>query len=209
MYTMTYDSLLTDVRAYLERGFTSASDPQVFAQLPNLVTLAERTVARELKILGFVEAVSTTINANVPILTKPDRWRDTISMRISTGLLQSRSYEYCRNYCPDETETGVPEFYADYDYEHWLFVPTPATDTTLEILYYEQPPFLDASNQTNWLTDYAPDVLLYATLLQAMPFLKDDERIPTWKTMYQEAVAKLGGEDLKRIADRTSSRTET
>lgn len=209
MYTMTYDSLLTDVRAYLERGFTSASDPQVFAQLPNLVTLAERTVARELKILGFVQAVSTTLAANVPVLTKPDRWRDTISMRISTGMLQPRSYEYCRNYCPDETETDTPEFYADYDYDHWLFVPTPAVDTTVEILYYEQPPFLDDSNQTNWLTDYAPDVLLYATLLQAMPFLKDDERIPTWKTMYQEAVAKLGGEDLKRIADRTSGRTET
>ncbi len=209
MYTMTYASLLTDVRAYLERGFTAVSDPQVYAQLPNLVTLAERTIARELKVLGFVEAVSTTLPATVPILAKPDRWRDTISMRIASGPLFARSYEYCRSYCPDETVTGTPEFYADYDYSNWLFAPAPTADTTLEILYYGQPAFLGDSNQTNWLTEYAPDMLLYATLLQAMPFLKNDERIPTWQAMYQQAAGALSGEDMKRIADRTSARTET
>lgn len=209
MYTMTYASLLEDLRAYIERGFTADSDPQVFDQLPKLVTFGERKAARDMKVLGFIEPVSTTLPANTPVLTKPDRWRDTVSMRISSGVIFGRSYEYCRNYWPDETETGTVEFYADYDYEHWLFVPTPAVDTTIEILYYQQPPFLGDSNQTNWLTDYAPDVLLYATLLQTMPFLKNDERIGTWQTMYQQAIGALSNEDMQRINDRAAMRTET
>ena len=51
---MTYDSLLVDIRRYLERGFTQASDQIVFDQLPRLITLAERRIARELKIEGFI-----------------------------------------------------------------------------------------------------------------------------------------------------------
>jgi len=83
-----------------------------------------------------------------------------------------------------------------------------ATDT-LEILYYEQPRFLDNETQTNWLTEYAPDLLLYATLLEATPFLKNDERMQMWQATYDRAAQSLSGEDLKRILDRTSTRSES
>jgi hypothetical protein len=78
----------------------------------------------------------------------------------------------------------------------------------LEVLYYEQPQLLGEDTQTNWLTEYAPDVLLYAALLEASPFLKKDERIQTWQAMYDRAAQALSGEDLKRIMDRAASRTE-
>ena len=120
----------------------------------------------------------------------------------------ARSYEYCRSYWPDEAETGSPQFYADYDYNHWLITPTPAADSNLEVVYYEQPRFLGEDFQTNWLTEYAPDLLLYATLLEATPFLKKDERIGTWQQMYDRAAQALNGEDLKRIMDRSAQRTE-
>ena len=55
---MTYNSLLNDMRAYLERGATLATDPTVYEQLPQLINLAERRLARELKIQGTVTVVS-------------------------------------------------------------------------------------------------------------------------------------------------------
>jgi hypothetical protein len=207
-YIMTYDSLLVDVRRYLERGFTEQSDQIVYDQLPRLVTLGERRIARELKIEGFIRAVTTPLQAGVPVYMKPDRWRDTVSMSVDNKPIFARSYEYCRNYWPDEAETATPGYYADYDYQHWLLVPTPATAQTLEILYYEQPRFLGPEFQTNWLTEYAPDTLLYATLLEATPFLKNDERIQTWQGMYDRAAQALNGEDLKRILDRSANRSE-
>ena len=207
-YVMTYSSLLVDLRRYLERGFTEQSDPIVFEQLPRLVALAERRIATELKLQGFIRAMNVTLPAGVAVLLKPDRWRDTISITANGTPIFTRSYDYLRNYWPDESELGVVEFYADYDYQHWLFAGTPVANTALEILYYELPQPIDDENQQNWLTNFAPNLLLYACLLEATPFLKNDERIQTWQTMYDRAAQSMSGQDIQRIIDRTAVRTD-
>ena len=206
--SVTYTSLLSDLRRYLERGFTQESDPYVYEQLPRLITLAERRIARELKVEGFIVPVTTTLQAGVSVYAKPDRWRDTVSMRIESNAIQARSYEYIRNYWPNDAQTGTPQFYADYDYQHWLIAPAPAVDTSIEILYYEQPRFLGDETQTNFITEYAPDMLLYGSLLEAAPYLKNDQRLQIWQSLYDRAAQALSGEDLKRIIDRTAIRNE-
>ena len=211
-YAMTYNSLLVDLRRYLERGFTLADDPYVYEQLPRLINMAERRIARDLKIQGFIVAVTTPLSVGVSTYAKPNRWRDTISMTTKSNNtltpIFTRSYEYCRGYWPDDTQTAPPEFYADYDYTHWLIVPTPNATYDLEILYYELPVLLDDLQQTNWLTDYAPNLLLFAALLEATPFLKNDDRINTWQSFYQSAANALNTEDLKKIVDRDAVRTD-
>jgi len=56
--------------------------------------------------------------------------------------------------------------------------------------------------QTNWFTIYAPQALLYGSLMQAMPFLKNDERMPMWQQNYDLIMQTLMAEDKLRIADR-------
>lgn len=213
--TMTFTSLKEDVRRYLERGATLATDPTVYEQIPRLINLAERRIARELKIQGFINVVTGTLNIGQSVYSKPDRWRDTVSMNIGTGVQSNdrkivfgRSYEYIRSYWPNSGSTGTPRFYADYDYSHWLIAPTPDAEYPFEILYYELPPLLDDSVQTNWITEYAPQLILYATLVEATPFLKNDERIQVWQDMYDRAAAMLNGEDLAKILDRSAVRKE-
>lgn len=210
---MTYTSLKSDVRNYLERG--SVTDPIVFEQIPRLITLGERRIARELKIQGFQTVVVTNMQANLAVYAKPDRWRDTISINIGTGAGNNtrtpvfpRSYEYIRNYWPNESTTATPQFYADYDYRHWLFGPTPDAAYPMEILYYELPPLLDDATETNWLTEFAPNVLLYAALVEATPFVKDDQRVQLWQGYYDRSISALNGEDLQKILDRASVRNE-
>lgn len=213
--TTTFATLQDDVRRYLERGSSAGNDPTVYEQIPRLINLAERRIARELKIQGFIATVTTTLVNGQSVYDKPDRWRDTVSINVGTGAsnttrktLFPRGYEYVRGYWPNEASTGEPVFYCDYDYKHWLLAPTPDAAYPAEIQYYEQPVLLDDANQTNWLTDYAPQVLLYATLLEATPFLRADERIPVWQTMYDRAAQMLNGEDLAKILDRASVRME-
>ena len=67
---------------------------------------------------------------------------------------------------------------------------------------------VDEGVQTNWITEYAPQLLLYGTLVEATPFLKNDERIPVWQSMYDRAAAMLNGEDLAKILDRSAVRKE-
>ncbi len=211
----TYETLKQDVRRYLERGSTLASDAVVFEQIPRLINLAERRIALELKIQGFINVVTGTLSQGVSVYQKPDRWRDTISMNFGTGAsnntrkpLFTRDYEYLRSYWPDSTAQDEPEFYGDYDYSHWLVAPTPDADYPYEVLYYQLLPLLDDETQSNWLTEYAPQALLYATLLEATPFLKNDERIPVWQQMYDRAAGALNGEDIAKILDRAAARTE-
>lgn len=212
---MTFTTLQQDIRRYLERGATLASDAVVYEQIPRLINLAERRIARELKVQGFINVVTGTMNIGLSVYDKPDRWRDTISINIGTGagnntrtFLFTRSYEYMRSYWPDSTQTGTPQFYGDYDYDHWLVAPTPDAEYPFEILYYELPPLLSTEVQSNWITEYAPELLLYASLLEATPFLKNDERIQVWQGMYDRAAAMLNGEDLKKILDRSTVRKE-
>jgi hypothetical protein len=212
---MTFTSLQNDVRSYLERGASSVTDPLVFAQIPSLINFAERRISRDLKIQGFQVAVVTNLQAGVAVIAKPDRWRDTISMNIGTGTgyntrvqIFGRAYEYVRSYWPNDTQVAQPVFYADYNYTNWIVAPTPDVAYPIEILYYELPVLLDENTQTNWLTQYAPNLLLYATLLEATPFLKNDERIPVWQSMYASAAQALQGEDMSKVLDRGAVRNE-
>lgn len=211
--SMTFNSLVADMQGYLERG--TALDVQVANQIPRLINLAERSIAQTLKIQGFINNVISTLVAGVSVYAKPNGWRETISMNFGTGTLQNkrlpifpRSYEYCRQYTPDSNITGLPRFYADYNYNWWLFAPTPNINYPWEVNYYQLPPLLDNGNQTNWLTDFAPNLLLYRALLEATPYLKNDERIPTWQTLYQEQLTTIDRQDLERVADRQAVRSK-
>ncbi len=208
--SMTFNSLTADLQAYLERG--TSVDPTVFDQLPSLINLAERQLANSLKILGFVKNVTDTLSIGQSVIPKPNRWRDTISINFGVGTTQirtqlfARSYEYMRSYWPDEDLQAQPKFYGDYDYFNWLIAPSADFAYPFEVNYWELPPLLDDTNQTNWTTDFAPNALLHGALLQATPFLKDDERIPVWQTTYDRDIGILEAQDMRRIIDRNVTR---
>lgn len=198
---MTYDSLVADIESYLER-----TDAATVDKIPTFIMLAEQQIATQIKFLGNLTVNNSTMVTGNPVIAKPARWHKSVSLNVTVGGVRQavllRKYEYIREYWPDATLTGVPQFYCDYDYEHWLVGPTPADDYTFEVLYYERVQPLDSSNQTNWFTEYAPQALLYGSLLQAMPFLKNDERIPMWRAEYDIVMSSLKVEDNLRIADR-------
>lgn len=198
---MTYDSLVADIESYLERTDTATLD-----KIPTFIMLAEQQIATQIKFLGNLTVNTSTMTTSDPVIAKPARWHKTVSMNITVNGVRNpvllRKYEYIREYWPDATNTGLPKFYCDYDYSHWLVGPTPNDDYSFEVLYYERVQPLDSSNQTNWFTEYAPQALLYGSLLQAMPFLKNDDRIPMWRNEYDIVMSSLKVEDNLRIADR-------
>jgi len=198
---MTYDSLVDDISTYLER-----TDEATLDKIPTFIMLAEQILATEIKFLGNLTVAESNMVQSDPVIQKPARWRKTVSLNVTVNgekfPVFLRKYEYLREYWPNATDTEVPKFYCDYDYDHWLVAPTPADDYAYEVLYYERVQPLYSSNQTNWFTQNAPQALLYGTLLQAMPFLKNDERIPMWQAQYTQVVQTLKIEDISRVGDR-------
>lgn len=208
---LNFNSLQSDLRAYIERG--SAADKSVYAQLPRLINQAERAIATKLKIQGFQNVVVSKLALGTSVYAKPDRWRSSVSMSYGFGedtntrvQMFTRPYEYCRKFWPNSSTLGEPRFYSDYSHSHWLVVPTPVATYPWEIIYNEMPALLDDSNQTNWITDYSPNLLLYRALLELAPFLVNDARIPTWQAFYNEQVESVTQQDVEKIIDRNSVR---
>ena len=209
---LNFSTLQDDMKAYLQRN--GPLDPTTEAQLPRLINLAERGIARELKIQGFIVPVTTVLPASISTLIKPDGWRETVSMFYGVTGSQARtpitprSVEYIRSYWPDPTQTGAPLFYADYTYSTWLFGPTPDVDYNMEIIYYSLPPLLDSVNTTNWLSDFAPEVLEYRAFWEMALFIRAPDDAQTWQQKYTDAMNSINQEDLQKIADRSTTRQE-
>jgi hypothetical protein len=205
---MTYDSLLTDVEAYADQH-----DASFLAQIPRLIMLCENRIASEVRGLGYTRFANFNMAAGTAYYQKPARWRETIdlSVTLATGrrkFLFERGYEYLRFFWPDTSQTGEPRYYGNYGFEHFLVVPTPAAITACELAYYERPEPLSDVHQTNWTTQYAPQLLLYGTLLEAQPFLKRPDRTKEFQDMYDRAVAAVTGEAQKRLGDQANARTD-
>lgn len=208
-FALTYTNLLTTLEAYLAR-----QDANVVAQLPLFILLAQQRIVREMKLLGFRQEITGNYDAtciSTGIMQKPSDWRKTIAFYSGTGTgnnthtpVFERPYEYIREVYPNIV-TGItpslPRFYADADYNHWLIGPAPDQGYPYKIAYYATLTFLDATTGTNWLTINAPDLLIYACLLEAVPFVKADERIPVWQAMYANAKQALQMQELEGLYD--------
>jgi len=198
-YVQTYDNLVLDVQQYMERD-----DPDFVAMIPTLIGLAESAIAAELKTLLQLVVVETTLVATDPVLIKPTRWRKTISMKINGSPVVMRSQDYIAQYNSEST-TGLPKFYAEYDYNNWNFAPAPDQDYPVEIIYYSLVQPLDSTNQTNLFTQIAPQAMLFGTLLQAQGYLKALDKLPVWKSYYTDCLAALKKEDNSRRIDRNTT----
>jgi hypothetical protein len=195
----TYDSLVLNVQQYMERN-----DPDFIAQIPNLIALAESSIAAELKTYMQLIVVETNLAQNQTVLNKPARWRKTVSMKVNGTPVLLRSQDYVAQYL-SESDNAKPLYYADYDYNNWNFAPLPDQNYPVEIIYYAEIQPLDQQNQQNLWTAIAPQAMLYGTLLQAQGYLKALDKLPVWKQYYTDAIAALKKEDNTRRIDRNTT----
>lgn len=200
-YVMTYNNLVTDIAQYLERTDTATLD-----KIPTFIGLTEQKLAARLKILGILTVQTSAMVIGSNVIDKPARWHKTVSMNITVGgrryPVLLRTMEYLREYWPDPTEQDIPKFYADYDYTHWLIAPTPDVAYNFEVLYYERIQPLDSSNQTNWFTIYAPQAMLYGSLVEASMFLKNYDKAQAYREEFTTILESLVIENKLRVADR-------
>ena len=203
MQNFTYTQLLTLVPQYAER-----TDAAFAAQLPTFIALAENRIATEMKQQGFQAVVSGTL-PTTSTMAKPSYWKETISFNVTdaTGArtqLLLRPLEYLRNYWPNESVQGAPKFYADYNATHFLLGPTPSAALNFELVYYARLQPLVAGNDSNWMTNNAPQALLAAIMVEACRYAKNAARQITWEEMYQSSSGGLKQENSERQADRTT-----
>jgi len=70
-------------------------------------------------------------------------------------------------------------------------VPSPDSTYTASIVYYTRIAALSDSATSNWLLAAHPDIYLFGTLVEAEPYLKNDERMPMWTSRLDKALMAL------------------
>lgn len=117
-----------------------------------------------------------------------------------------RSAEYCREYWPDMTQKDYPLYFGDFDFNNFIITPTPLAALPWQLNYYETPEHLSDTNDENWITEQAPDMLLYAALVEAFTYLTQPAEAAAWEAKYQASGQSRGMEAKNREADATIDR---
>ncbi len=168
--------------------------------IPDFISLAEVRINRDLRVRAMEQRSQATTTSGNRYIALPPGYLQMRNIQLNTDPvtpLEFISLEMLdRLY--GSNATGKPIAYSIVGGEIQL-APIPDSTYDLEVAFYKKFDSLgDGTNSTvtsNWLTTNAPDLILYASLLEAEPFLKNDERVQLWLTGYENAVRKLTAAD--------------
>lgn len=185
----TYSDLKTSIAGYLARS-------DLTSQIPDFITFAENRLRRELRIRQMLKSVTTATVANDSTVELPSDFLEIRDFVALTNPITPISYSSpsALSNDPVASQVGVPKSYTILANE-FLMSPVPDGVYTLRLLYFAAPAYLSSSNASNVFLTTAPDALLYASLIEAEPYLMNDARINTWGTMYDRAIASLTKSD--------------
>jgi hypothetical protein len=191
-FSYTYTTLKTAILDTIEDGADSASD-EFLAQLDNFIGLGELRLLRDLNLETFdADAPTTTFSVGSVVLAKPaDMVRERTIWYVNGSseivYLTPKTREYCLMYWPNRATQGEPLYYAEVDETNWEVVPTPNAARTVSFRIMKRPLGLSSTTATTFLSTYAPDLLLYACLIEAESFVTA-EQLQIWKARYEEKI---------------------
>ena len=197
-----YSDLTDNVRNYTETSTTVLSNTIIQPFIESIEDKVRRTVD-----LNYYRKYDTaTLTVNNPYLPLPSDWEATRYVQLidsgddRTYLIQ-KDISFMNEYAPDRTSTGAgtPKYYAMWDQDTHYLAPTPNAALTVELAYTYKPPGLTSSNTSTWLSQNAPNVLLYGCILEALGYLKGPaDMIQYYDKMYNQSVQSLATYEMGR-----------
>ena len=191
--TWTLSTLKTAIQDYSE-----STESSFVTNLPNFIKTAEERILKGVQLDDFIKNVTGTATASSAYLGAPSDFLSSFSLAVIDGssnynYLQLKHPSFIRDFTPASSTTGLPKYYAEFDENTFILAPTPDTTYTFELHYFFRPSSLTSAGDsgTTWLSDNAPNALLYGSLTEAMVYLKNYESLPIYEQRFQEAIGLL------------------
>ena len=208
---MNYSELLDNVRNYTEVTSDVLSNSVINVFLTNI----ENKVARQLDSDDQRRYATTTFEANNAFLdvSGPEggsRFARGLQIVETDGTrtwLEQRDATFMDEYSverstTDTNFTGKPKYWGNWDATTLIVAPTPNTAYTVEMWYDETPERLGngsgTTSTTTFLSNNAPEVLLYGTLSEAYSYLKNPQDMQLYEAKYQVALQDYAQEQMGR-----------
>ena len=208
----TYSELVTQIREYTE------TDSNVFTTVivNDFIEHAEIRIFRDVDLDVFRKYQTASLTSGDAFVGMPGATPTDFSFIRSVNIfspsgslggltdgerryLEKKDTSFISEYHPSRTTTGIPKYYANWDNDTIILAPTPNAAYTIELAYNALPTGLSSSNTTTWVSTNAPQLLLYACLVEAFKFLKGpDNMLQTYERYYQQALQPFAGEQMGR-----------
>ena len=187
----TYAELQTAVTNWLRRG----GDSDLVTRAPELIILCEARFNRDLRHPSMLSQTDLTLTAGTPTIALPTDYLQTRAL-----VTQTNPKRILRYVTPTQLDTNWPIGSTGIPTEYTIIGAniklgkTPDSAYTLEHTYYKRITALSDSDTSNWILASHPDAYLYGALMQAAPYMSDDERIQTWGSFLKAAIDGMNGE---------------
>ena len=192
MAITSYSTLISAVKTYLNRS--DISD----AQIKEFISLAEASFNRVLRTRNQI--TRSTSDISTQFVSQPTDLLELYNIQLNSDpivRLEQVSLSKMDELKSASSTTGKPRYFAitGADLE---FYPAPDATYEIEVIYYKTIPPLSDSNTDNFLLTNQNDIYLFGTLVQAEPFLMNDERIGVWGALLGKGIEEL------RVSDQRS-----
>jgi hypothetical protein len=171
------------------------------ARIPEFISLAEASFNRNLRTREML--VRSTAPTSGQYVSLPTDFLEMMNIELTSTsppkrlvyITSDRSDDYREN---SNNEVGTPDYYTIEGTSIQL-LPTPSASVTVQLNYYQDIPALSglADSANNWLLLAHPDIYLYGTLMQASPYIMDQQSAQIWDGLLSRSMQELQVSDEK------------
>ena len=201
----TYATLQTAVANWLDRS-------DLTDRIPEFIALAEARMNRTLRLALMLNIDQTTLGGVATLVAGtrdyalPSGYLQMVDFHLRTSPITTLSYLTPENMNRmwAGSQGGKPLAYTIFSdnssgtpIKSVRLGPAPDSAYDYSIMFYKKIDALSVANTTEAMLTDNPDVYLYGALLEAEPFLMNDQRVQLWATAFQESLNALQEQDNK------------
>jgi hypothetical protein len=198
MALATYSDLKTTIADYLNRA-------DLTSIIPTFITLAEAKFNRELRLRDMLTRAEATSDNEFVAL--PSDFLEAYLLELNMENIAAQ--QPLAFVGPNEAKSlkankiiNKVRYFTLIDGAFEL-LPAPTYNVDLLLTYYAKIPALSNTQTTNWLMTKSPDLYLYSSLLEATPYLKNDERVQIWAAARQQVMDAMNIESERSMRQTT------
>ena len=177
-----YATLQTEIASWISREDLTDT-------IPTFIQLNEADLSRNLRVPDMEVRASPLASSGA--ISLPSDCRSVKSLK---NVVTTTSYMPALEYVgPEEFEnfkvaqiTGQPVRYYTIIGNYVPMLPAPQDGTAFNLSYWQTIPALSDTNTSNWLLVKSPELYLYGSILQAVVFGFEDERVPLLQAAKQK-----------------------
>lgn len=174
-------------------------DTFLIDRLDSLVTMANHELNRSLKVERRHVLADLTVSANPSTLPADFRSMRNLSSPTLGEMIYVVPAEYARLQAGGgSSQASFGDRYTTSGKTLRIVGPTTVdTPVDLLLLYYADVPDFVATDDS-WVADEYLDIYTYCCLKHSAPFLREDERIPIWSSLFASGLVEAIDDDQDR-----------